>query len=81
MRLVFILGDGRTLEVPMTGQVHLTCHPQHLAISVLPPNGQKVEIGSYGYPYSIHAVSESCGDSIEWCEELWKLEDSREKKA
>jgi hypothetical protein len=75
MRIVFVLGDGRTIEVPFD-QVQLTCPdprvPENVAIEA---EGQQIGSVIWTTP-RIHVVSD-VGDSVKWCEELWKLEDKR----
>jgi len=75
MKIVFVLGDGRVIEMP--DNVQLTCpdpgrNPQYLAVS--DANGRRLALINDSFPCSIRAVQD---DSVAWCEELWKLEDKR----
>ncbi len=90
MKVVFKLDDGRTVEVPAE-QLTLTSPNPNLNLTVLAvplPNGQMFPMINFpcviAVPQNQTKVSElrqqSKDDSVEWCEDLWKLEDDRENR-
>jgi hypothetical protein len=63
MRVIFVLNDGRTVEVPT----------EQVSLSIV--DGQPTTtIHTSIHPDSVRAVLD---DSVKWCEDLWKLEDKR----
>lgn len=78
MKIVFMLSDGRTIEVP-SERVHLTCITEFNA-PVIDPNMEPFDIDGHweGDAFVPDKLNENVfGDSVKWCEDLWKLEDKR----
>jgi hypothetical protein len=67
MRVVFVLNDGRTIEMPPE-QVHLSISTDGQQTAIIHTNS--VRTAQDARPVLESALHE-------WCEDLWKLEDKR----
>lgn len=67
MRVVFVLNDGRTIEMP-PDQVHLSIATDGQQTAIIHTSSVRAaQDDDPAFESALH----------EWCEDLWKLEDKR----